>query len=65
MNNAEIKQEIWRRVYSVAVAIDPILLVGMAVVENDGRPLSKSESKQAQNQYRKILKEIIKKYKGT
>jgi len=61
MNNTEIKQEIWREVHRIAAEIDPVKIIGVAIFGEDGRLISKSESQQAQNQHRKILKEILKK----
>ncbi len=63
MNNAEITRTIWNRIHSIAVTIDPIKLIGDAVVENKNRPLSKSEQQNAVNIYRKICKGINKKSK--
>ena len=63
MNSTEIKNKIWDKIHKLAVGIDPVQLIGVDTIWWDGRQPSKSESQQAQNQHRKILKEILKKSK--
>ena len=63
MTKPEIKRALWDRIHSIAVTIDPIQLIGIATVENDERPMSKSERQCAVNEYRKIRKELLKKSK--
>lgn len=61
MNPTQIKTTIHNAVYNLAAAIDPIKLIGDETVAIENRPLSQSERQAAQNQHRKILKDLKKK----
>ena len=63
MNKAEIKRTIWNRIHSVAVTIDPVCVIGSAIIADENSPMTKSERMHAQNEYRKIRKQILKKSK--
>ena len=63
MTKAQIKRMIWNRIHSIAVNIDPIKLVGSAIVEDENRPASRAEMQNAESACREIRAAILKKSK--
>ncbi len=63
MNKKEIDRKIWNRLYSLALNIDPIELIGGLIVQDENRPLTKDECRNVKVRHYKILEGIQKKSK--
>lgn len=63
MDKKQIDRKIWERLYSMAQNIDPIELIGGIILEDENRPLTKIERRDANGRFQKIRKEILKKSK--